>query len=431
MLLAALIFLGVLLLLASILLVSDNLLNIEAQKEGIDTNINNVGVFPRMSELFGKRNAPMLKNATFHSLKKGFDIKLQGEATGPVQEIQVNRYAVKPTDFRGIAPIPKVEVEVGDEVKAGDVLFYDKKSPDIKYVSPVSGEVVEIRRGAKRSISHVIVLADKEQSYKQFNPPGQEASSEELIEFLIGTGVWPHINQRPFDIVPDPKVVPENIFISSFNTAPMAVNTNLMVEGNGTFFQKGLDTLCKLTSGKVYLGLDGRKTKTPHPVFANAENVEKHYFDGKHPSGNVGVQIHHTNPIKKNTSVWTLDVETVIALGKLMEKGIYDFRRMVALTGTQFKENHIYNSFEGSSIVELTEGKLIHDKSSTRLVSGNILSGKHISVDDFMSKGHNQLTSIKEGDYNELFGWLLPIKPRPSLSKTFPSFLMGNYKFDS
>ncbi|NNF21565.1 MAG: NADH:ubiquinone reductase (Na(+)-transporting) subunit A, partial [Saprospiraceae bacterium] len=261
--------------------------------------------------------------------------------------------------------------------------------------------------------------------------PGQEASSEELIEFLIGTGVWPHINQRPFDIVPDPKVVPENIFISSFNTAPMAVNTNLMVEGNGTFFQKGLDTLCKLTSGKVYLGLDGRKTKTPHPVFANAENVEKHYFDGKHPSGNVGVQIHHTNPIKKNTSVWTLDVETVIALGKLMEKGIYDFRRMVALTGTQFKENHIYNSFEGSSIVELTEGKLIHDKSSTRLVSGNILSGKHISVDDFMSKGHNQLTSIKEGDYNELFGWLLPIKPRPSLSKTFPSFLMGNYKFEA
>jgi len=429
MLIAALIVIGVLLVLASVFSISDNIIQIEAQKQGIDTRKKNMSIFPSFSELFGTPAPEYADKSTFHRLSKGFDIKLAGTAEGDVLNAEVSRYAVKPTDFRGIAPIPKLEVQEGQEVSAGEALFFDKSDPEIKYVAPVSGEVVEVRRGTKRSISHVVILADKEQRQKKNAVPSSDASREEWIAYLKGSGAWPHINQRPFDVIADPATVPDNIFISGFDSAPLAISYDHILDLRGDDFQAGIDVLNRLTEGKVFLGLDGRSGKRPHEVLLNANNVETHWFEGKHPSGNVGVQIHHIAPIRGNASVWTLKIEDVLVIGKLCTEGVYDTTRVVGITGARCKEPSLIRTLAGANLSDLLKDNLVSEDNN-RVILGNVLTGDQAKGDEFLSIRSNQITVLKEGNYYELFGWLLPIKPRPSTSKTYPNFLFSDHKFD-
>ncbi len=425
MLTTVLIIVGVLLLLASILSITDNLIQIEAKKSGIDTQKENMSLFPRVSD-FGSAKAPSFAKENFHSLKKGHNIKLAGEASGGVTEVNVNRYAIQPTNFRGIAPIPKMVVEVGNEVKAGDVLFYDKGNPDIKYTAPVSGEVVEINRGEKRAISEVVILADKTQSHKSFDIPSLEGSNarQNVIDTLLSSGAWTLINARPFDTVADPAVAPRDIFVSGFDTAPLAPSMDVIVANRVNDFQAGINVLNALTEGKVILSLDGSKGSSP---LASINNVEKHWFKGPHPAGNVGIQIHHINPIKLKDVVWTLGVQDVITIGALFSKGHLDMSRVVAITGSEVNNPSYVKTYVGANISELLNGQLSTE--GLRVISGDVLSGKQKEMTQYLDLRDDQITVIPEGNDHELFGWLLPVTPRPSVSGTFPNFLFPNHKF--
>ena len=404
-----------------------NLMTVEAQKVGLDVSTKDFGVLPAASDIYKTSGPGGDKKGNFHHLKQGFDIKLQGEAKPELRKVHINRFGLKPTDFHGMSPIPKVEFEAGQTIKAGEVLFYDKKRPEIKYVSPVSGEFIELRRGAKRAISDLIILADKEIDYKKFNPPSIEnADRSEIMAFLAESGGLSLINQRPFDLVPGLEDEPDNIFISTFDSAPLAPDMNLVVKGKEDAFQAGLDLLTKLTKGKVYLGVNGKDAKVSN-AFAGAKNVEIHRFAGKHPAGNVGIQMHHVSPLLPGMKVWTLGVQEVITLGTLFVKGIFDARRVVALTGHECKENYYAETYIGASIQELLKDNIQGE--NVRIIDGDVLSGRTSEGDDFLSFRSDQLTVIPEGNQYELFGWLLPFKPRPSASNTFPNFLFPNYKF--
>lgn len=420
----------VVLLIWALMSIAGNLMKIEAEKHGINTVKNNFGFLPNLKDLFGSTRPHHIKNGNFYKLTKGHDINLAGEASGAIKNVDVARFALRPADFHYMSPIPKVEVEVGDEVKAGDVIFYDKKRPEIKYVSPVSGEVVELRRGEKRAIEAIVILSDKKTTFRKLTPPDlSKAERESIVEFLLESGGWSLINERPYDMVPDPESVPANIFISTFDTAPLAPDLNLVVEGRSASFQKGLDVLARLTNGKVYLGLDGRKGKVPASAFSDATGVEKNWFSGAHPSGNVGVQIHHVSPIRAGKKVWTLGVQDVITLGSLWTESKYDGSRVVALTGAELKQPAYVRTFQGASLNELLKDNLKDGK--LRIVSGDVLTGRQTVSDDFLSFRDDQVTVLKEGDNYELFGWLLPIDPRPSVSKTFPNFLYPDHKFEA
>lgn len=270
-------------------------------------------------------------------------------------------------------------------------------------------------------------MADKDIQYKQFNPPSLSANREVIVDFLLESGVWPLINQRPFDITADPDVVPANIFISTFNSAPLALDSNAAINGNEEAFQYGLDTLAKLTSGTVHLGLSANG-EAPHDAFLNARGVQKTFFQGKHPSGNVGVQIHHAAPIRTGQTVWTLSVQDVITIGTLMYKGIYDASRVIAVVGSKILEPKLIKTRLGANINELVQSNISSDK--RRIIAGDVLTGQAIEGDAFMPMNCDQITAIAEGDYYEMFGWLLPIKPRPTISKTFPNFLFPDLKFE-
>jgi len=411
--------------------VADNLMAIEARQSGAERKGINLGLMPGAKEITASRTPDYATGAPVTVLRKGFDVLLQGEAAQTLEDATgVKTFAVQPPNFRGILPIPKVVVEVGQEVKAGDELFYDKTMPEIKFVAPVSGEIIAVNRGEKRAITEVVILADKAMQYRAISVPDLASSSREtLVNFLMESGAWPMLRQRPFDVMAEPGVVPRDIFISTFDTAPLAPNLNFVVEGRGELFQKGLDVLAKLTSGKVHLGLDARTAHAPSTIFTGAQGVEKHWFVGKHPAGNVGIQIHHIKPINANEKVWTLNVQDVISIGALFVESRYNVSRVVALTGGELAAPKYVKTCAGANIGELLAGNV--KGSHVRYISGDVLSGSKKSADEFLNFHDDQVTVIEEGDYYEMFGWLLPLSLRPSISRTFPNFLFPGYRFQA
>lgn len=426
----SLVVLGVLVFLWVILMIAENLMQIEAKKMGAETVKGKFSLIPGMAKIFKKSVPEYVGNHRFFNLTRGFDIKLQGSAETVMSSgLGANTFAIKPPDFHGISPIPKVVVEVGQEVKAGEVIFFDKKRPDINYVAPVSGEVVAINRGAKRSIAEVVILADKDQKSLKFQVPDPANSTEEeIIAFLKQSGLWVLLNERPYDLVPG-ETKPKNIFISTFDTAPMAPDLNYVMHGREKAFQKGLDVLARLTEGKVYLGLSANGSEAPSSVFMNAQNVEKVFFRGKHPAGNVGIQIHHIAPIRRHDIVWTLGVQEVAQMGEMFLSGSYDASRIISINGNDILNPGYVKTYQGANVGELLKGQLKLD--NQRFISGDPLSGSKIANDGFLSFHDDQVSIIEEGDEFEMFGWLLPLTPRPSASGTFPNFLFKNYAFEA
>jgi len=421
---------GVLIAISAVVLLADTLLKVEASKLGIDILKKDIGIFPSILAFFSSKKPEFVGENTYNKLSRGFDLKLSGEADAEIKVLPANRVAMKPTDFRGLSPIPKVVVETGDTVKAGDVLFFDKKVPEVMYSSPVSGEILDIERGEKRSIAKIIILADKNQEYKKFDIPSLESDRKIIVDFLAESGAWTLLNQRPFDVVPALDIIPRDIYITTFDTAPLAPNASIVVKGNEAYFQEGINLLSKLTTGKVNLGLDANDVESVPVCFKGATNCSLHWFKGKHPAGNVGVQIHHTKPIKGSDKIFTVTIQNVIALGKLFTDGILDGSRVIAVAGARITHPTHIKTYAGASVEDLTKNNTKADEKAIRFISGDVLSGTQVAENDFLSVKDDQLTAISEGDDYELFGWLVPLKPRPTISGTFPNFLYPNYKFD-
>lgn len=353
-------------------------------------------------------------------LKEGHDITIKGKAPLQVKEdYHPTTYALKPTDFVGISPIPKLMVEEGQEVKAGDPIFFDKKRPDIIYTAPVSGEFVELRRGPQRRIDELVFLADKEIQFKDFGKADPRSlSAEDIKQKLLDSGVWPFVRQRPYNIVADPQDTPKMVYISCFNTAPLATDYDFAVQGEGAAFQAGIDALNQLTDGGVHLGMNAKKKHSS--VFTDASNVEHHWFSGPHPAGNVGVQIHHISPINKGDVVWTLKPQDVIILGRLFTEGRFNTQRLVSLNGPEVKQPTYVKAYQGACIEDLVKDNLETDH--VRYISGDVLTGIPIEQKGFIGFYDDSLSVILEGDDYELFGWLLPSYPRPTVSPTFLSY---------
>ncbi len=399
--------------------VADNFMVIESNESGLNGEKANMGLYPRLNELFASKKPAYLEGKHSYKLSKGYDIPLEGKAESVVDgDTAATRFAIMPPDFIGLMPIPKVLVEIGDSVKAGDVIFFDKKMDRIKFVAPVSGEVIEFNRGLKRSVASIVILADKDQVSRTYQVPGAGASRAELVEFLLESGGWPGIRQRPYNIVADPDVTPRDIFISTFDTAPLAPDSKLQIAGREDVFQAGIDVLRRLTDGLVYLGLDGREAGDT--AYGNIQGAEHRYFIGKHPAGNVGVQMHHIHPVGSgDNTVWTLDVNAVLVIGELFKNERFSTERVVALAGDPIAAPRHVRTHAGANLGELLKGETLDN---VRVLSGNVLTGSNVGAEGYLGYFDDQVTTLEEGNEPEMFGWLLPLKPRASISATIPTF---------
>lgn len=355
--------------------------------------------------------------AEVKKLKKGFDINLKGKPEKKSGgEISSDTYAIQPPDFIGNYR-PKVLVDVGDNVKAGTPLYYDKLNKDVMYTAPVSGEVVDIVRGHKRRLLEIKVLADKNQEYEKFKSFSsqeiKQADRATIQDILIKSGVWPNIVQRPFGVIARPEDTPKNIFISGFDTHPLAPDYNFLMQGQEENFQAGLNALQLFTSGNIHLSVSGDKEIAP--AFQKAEGVELHKFSGPHPAGNVGVQIHHIDPLSKGDVVWTSTPMGVAQIGKLLLEGYYDSTRTIALTGSEVKEPQYYQVKMGIPMKKIVEDKLKNDH--VRYISGNVLTGTNTGPEGHLGFYNHQVSIIPEGDYYEFLGWMKPTTEKLSFHR--------------
>ena len=360
-------------------------------------------------------------------LKKGLDLPINGTATQNTKKVIVpDVVSVKPTDFRSL--VPKLLVREGDKVLAGTPVLADKMSQNILFASPVSGTVAEVVRGEKRKLLEVRIKADAEQEYVDYGVKKvADMTAEQIKEALLAAGLWPALTQRPYGIIANPEVKPKAIFVSAFSTAPLAASPEYALRDDFEHIQTAINALGKLTDGGVHFSLNSANyAGTP---FHKIENVIQHTFTGKHPAGNVGVQIHHISPIRKGETVWTVSLLMLAAIGKLFNTGKYDVRRKIAVTGPKAINPAYVEGYPGIAIKDIAE--FYNASENLRFVSGDVLTGTNVGADGFLGFFDNQITILEEGDKYELLGWAKPVRCKLfSASRTYFSWLTPKKKYD-
>ena len=360
-------------------------------------------------------------------LKKGLDLPINGKAAQNTRKVIVpDVVAVKPTDFRGL--VPKLLVREGDKVLAGTPVLADKMSQNILFASPVSGTVAEVVRGEKRKLLEVCIKADEKQEYVDFGAKKVSSlSAEQIKESLLAAGLWPALTQRPYGIIANPETKPKAIFVSAFSTAPLAADTEYALNEQIAHVQTAVDALGKLAGCKVHVCVNAvNASATP---FGKLQNVVLHSVSGKHPAGNVGVQIHHISPVQKGEIVWTVSPVMLAAIGKLFNTGKYDVRRKIAVTGPKAVNPAYVDGYPGISMKDIKE--FYETPENLRFISGDVLTGTNIGAEGYLGFFDNQVTILEEGNKYELLGWAKPFRPGQfSSSRTYFSWLTPKKKYD-
>ncbi|WP_372793448.1 Na(+)-translocating NADH-quinone reductase subunit A [Lutibacter sp.] len=358
-------------------------------------------------------------------IKKGLDIKLKGESEKITENaLSSNVFTLKPEDFHSI--IPKLSVKVGEKLKAGESVFYNKANEEMKFPSPVSGEVIDIVRGEKRKILAIKIQADSEQQFFDFGIKDPKTMKADAIKnHLLASGCWPFIMQRPYAVIANPTKTPKAIFISAYASAPLAANYDYVLAGKENELQAAVTALSKLTSGEVHVSV-GKNANSP---FDGLNNITLHKVSGPHPSGNVGTQIAKIDPVNKGEVVWTIEPQDLVIIGELLLTGKFNAERIIALAGSFVKAPKYYKTKIGATISSIVEGKL--KEGNSRIISGNVLTGTTQNLKGNLGYYNNMVTVIPEGDDYEFFGWTMPVFNKISTSRALTfSWLFPNKKFD-
>jgi len=360
-------------------------------------------------------------------IKKGLDIKLQGAAEKAKENAIIsNFFSIRPEDFHSV--IPKLIAKVGTKVKAGEPIFYDKTNEAIQFVSPVSGEIIDIPRGEKRKILAIKIQADKEQSYQdngKFNVDAAKAA--DVKAHLLASGCWPFIKQRPYDVIANPNKAPKAIFVSAYASAPLVADLDFTLQGKEAELQAAVTALTKLTEGQVHISV-GKNGNSP---LANLSGATIHKVSGPHPSGNVGTQINKIDPVNKGEVVWTVNAQDLVIIGELLLTGKFNAERIVALAGSSVKKPRYFVTKLGAEIASMIYDNGVDKNDNIRIISGNVLSGKQVQPDGFLDYYSNTITVIPEGNDYEFFGWNKPIFNKVSTSRALTfSWLTPKKKYD-
>ena len=357
-------------------------------------------------------------------LRKGLDINLKGAAAQELVSVkEPGFYSLVPDDYTGITP--KVVVKEQEYVMAGGPLFIDKNHPELKFVSPVSGVVTSVERGARRKVLNIVVEAAAEQDYEEFGKKNVSSLNGESVKAaLLEAGMFAFIRQRPYDVIADPTMYPKAIFVSAFDSNPLAPDFEFVLKGEEANFQTGLDALSRMA--KTYLSIS---VKQKSAALVQAKNVTVTAFDGPNPAGNVGVQINHISPIVKGETVWTIGAEAVIFIGRLMNTGRVDLTRTVAVTGSEVLKPAYCKLRVGALLTNVFKGNVTTDK-DLRYISGNVLTGKKVAPNGFLGAFDSQLSVIPEGDeIHEMLGWIMPRFNQFSVNRSYFSWLMGKKEY--
>lgn len=363
------------------------------------------------------------------TLNRGLDLRLAGAAEWDEKPIEIaaDEIAIVPDDFPGLTP--KVAVKPGESVAKGQPLIQEKLFTDISIVSPIAGTVVDVVRGERRKVMRVVVKADGSDRRVDPAKPADEAGQIKLA--LMKGGVWAQMRQLPFDIVPDPTATPRDIFITTFDSAPLATPLMARVDGQDGNILAGITALLKLTEGTVFIGV--RQTEQTASWIGKAAEMDRvcvAEFGGKHPVGLPEVQAAVLAPVNKGETVWLTDVENLARIGSIATTGQCDWTTTVALTGSEVEKPHMIQTTVGAAISPLVKGQLKESGRHQRIISGNVLTGVGVAPDGYLRYPYRQITVIPEGDdVDEFMGWASMSPRKMSENRSFLSKLFGRRNF--
>jgi len=366
-------------------------------------------------------------------IKKGLDLPINGS---PKQEISktilTKKVALLGHDYIGLKPT--MLVAVGEIVKKGQLLFTDKKLPDVKFTSPAAGKIVEINRGERRAFNSIVIekSGSDEIVFNSYSENEiEKLTSDSIKSNLIESGLWTSLRVRPFSKVANPSTTPNSIFVTAMDTNPLAPKIEKVIEGKEKAFENGLKVLNNLIDGNIFL-CKAPNTKIPT---INSAKLKVEEFEGPHPSGLVGTHIHFLDPVSSTKIVWYVTVQDLIAIGNLFTTGKLFTERVISIGGSQVKSPSLIKTEIGASIEEIVKDLLLDEEN--RIISGSVLSGFHATGNiAYLGKFHQQISVIKEDSHREFFGWVNPFGNRfsiksvlaPKKSLDFSTALHGGYR---
>ncbi len=354
-------------------------------------------------------------------VSKGLDLRLVGAPSLQIEEAKFSKdFSIYPSDFHGI--FPKLLIKENDSIKAGQALFFDKNSDRVKFVSPVSGKIKEIVRGDRRRVLEIKIEADKVISYKKIEKIKSEEPAH-IIDFFLENGLWPFIKQRPYDVIADPNSNPKQIFISGFDSSPLAADFDFITKDEKESISKAISILSKLCNCPINISL----RKESNSFLRELNDVIIHNVSGPHPSGNLSTIINKVSPINKGDIIWTLNLPDLSIIGKALLEGKFSAERIIALAGSSVSNPKYIKILIGSNISSFIKLK----ENNARIISGNVLTGVKLESSAHVRYYSNEITAIPEGNDYDLFGWAKPMFDKFSVSRALTfSWLFPNKKYD-
>ena len=358
-------------------------------------------------------------------LKNGLDIPISG---APEQVLdagaEVTRVSLLGADYPGLKPV--LAVEEGNRVALGQTLFTDKSHPEISYTSPASGVVSRIVRGYRRVLEgvEIRISGDDELRFDSYPPEELERLTATRVRGLLQrSGLWTALRTRPFSRVPPADGVAQSIFVTAMDSNPLAADPRVVISEYPEDFLYGLQVIQQLTDGSIWICT---ATGGDIPV-PNGTRFKTAVFQGPHPAGLPGTHIHYLSPASLERTVWYLNYQDVIAIGRLFTSGRLWVERLVALGGPAVKRPRLVRTRLGASLGELLRDELID--AEVRVVSGSILAGRRAAdAAAFLGRYHLQVSVLREGREREFFGWLAPGLNKFSASNAYLSALFPGRK---
>ncbi len=355
-------------------------------------------------------------------IRKGLDLPITGK---PKQVIEdgpaIRSVALVGFDYHGMKPT--MEVQVGDRVKLGQILFTDKKTQGVAYTSPASGTVAAINRGAQRVFQSLVIDVEGDEAVEFTRYSSAQLAGlkdTQIRELLLQSGLWTALRTRPYSKVPAADSKPSAIFVSAMDTNPLAADPVVVIKEREQAFAAGLALLARLTAGKVHVG-HAPGAKLPA---ATSDRVQMHVFDGVHPAGNVGTHIHFLNPVSNSRMVWTVGYQDVMAIGELFLTGRLNPSRVVALAGPQVESPRLIRTRIGASLDELTAGQLKNGEN--RVISGSVFGGRAGgSSVRYLGRYHTQVSVLAEGRERQFMHYMRPGMEAFSVLPIYLSRLLG------
>lgn len=338
-------------------------------------------------------------------VKKGLDLPITGAPEQRIEDAQLVRHvAILGTDYVGMKPT--MEVQEGDKVKLGQLLFTDKKVDGVRFTAPAAGEVVAINRGEKRRLLSVVIKVDENEEAMTFASHDRgtlgQLDRQTVVDQLVESGLWTALRTRPFSRTPAIDSVPADIFVTAVDTHPLSADPALIINENSQAFEDGLKVLTRLTEGNVFL-CTGANASIPG---GDVSGVKTESFAGPHPAGLVGTHIHYLSPVALHKKVWHIGYQDVIAFGKLFVEGKLDVSRIVAVGGPRAEKPRLLRTRVGASTQELLAGEVIQPE-DTRVISGSVFSGFAAEGNiTYLGRFHNQVSLLEEGNKRTFMGWL-------------------------